>query len=406
MKPVAFVNGRVVTEDGIDRSLRFARRILSIGRDPRRGDAVVDLDGAFVLPGLINAHDHLELNHYGRLKVKRRYGNASAWIADVEPLLRQDPHFRRQRRYPLADRLFVGALKNLLAGVTTVAHHNPIYPEIDAGFPIKVVSRFGWAHSFALEGGKAGARGEPAGNVAERATSTPARLPFVVHLAEGTDTVAASELPRFEALGLLRANSVLIHGVALTARDWRRMLAAGASVVWCPASNGWLFGRTLPAKAFIDASATAWQHLALGTDSRLTGTRDLLDELRVAAASSPLTPHALFRMVTTAPAHVLRLKHGGRIVTGAPADLVVLPPRAADPFSALLGAARRDIELVTIDGQPRLAAPRLATLFADRGASAGRVIVDGVEHLIERRLDRRLDRCSIVEPGVEYARRR
>ncbi len=33
--------------------------------------------------------------------------------------------FARNQAYPLAARLFIGGLKNLLAGVTTVAHHNP-----------------------------------------------------------------------------------------------------------------------------------------------------------------------------------------------------------------------------------------------------------------------------------------
>ena len=50
---------------------------------------VVDLGGAFVLPGLINAHDHLELNHYGLLKRRDRYDNATAWIDDLRPALQQ-----------------------------------------------------------------------------------------------------------------------------------------------------------------------------------------------------------------------------------------------------------------------------------------------------------------------------
>ena len=86
---VSFVNSRVATP-GVDApiapSIRFSSRVLSIGAPPKPHDTVVDLDGAIVLPGLINAHDHLELNHYGRLKVRERYENASAWIADIQSL--------------------------------------------------------------------------------------------------------------------------------------------------------------------------------------------------------------------------------------------------------------------------------------------------------------------------------
>src|SRR5437899_7134577 len=56
-RPVTLVNARVVSANTVFPSLRFTTRILSVGEAPRRGDAVVDLDGAFVLPGLVNAHD-------------------------------------------------------------------------------------------------------------------------------------------------------------------------------------------------------------------------------------------------------------------------------------------------------------------------------------------------------------
>ena len=74
--------------------------------------------------------------------------------------------------------------------------------------PIRVVRRYGWAHSFLLEDRPAGARGEPGGDVAVRWRATPADAPFVVHLAEGIDDEARGELPRLEALGCLKPNTV------------------------------------------------------------------------------------------------------------------------------------------------------------------------------------------------------
>ena len=60
-------------------------RVDGVDVAPDKGDAVVDLDDSFVFPGLINAHDHLELNSQPRLKWRERYDNAREWIADFQP---------------------------------------------------------------------------------------------------------------------------------------------------------------------------------------------------------------------------------------------------------------------------------------------------------------------------------
>ncbi|MGC4081376.1 MAG: hypothetical protein QM736_04490 [Vicinamibacterales bacterium] len=122
---VTYVNARVMTPWGEARSIRVRRRILTLDNPPKPGDHVVDLDGRFVLPGLINAHDHLELNHYGPLRPRERYGNAREWIADLAPMVKGNPTIVEKSRIALSDRLFVGGLKNLLAGVTTSRASQP-----------------------------------------------------------------------------------------------------------------------------------------------------------------------------------------------------------------------------------------------------------------------------------------
>jgi cytosine/adenosine deaminase-related metal-dependent hydrolase len=400
-RPVALVNARVHTPEGEARSIRFDRRILALDAPPRRGDVVVDLDGAFVLPGLINAHDHLELNHYGPLRPRSCYENAADWIDDLRPVIRSAGDVRRNASYPLSARLCAGALKNVLSGVTTVAHHNPRYREIGGRFPLRVVERYGWAHSFALEREPAGANGELGGGIGQRYSATPADAPFIVHLGEGTDAVAAGELALLDGMGCLRSNTVLVHGVALTSADWVRVLAAGAALVWCPASNMFLFGRTAPMRCLLDATPSAWVHVCLGTDSRVTGARDLLDEMRVATSVSRVTAGELLRMVTTAAATILRLPSAGRLDVGAPADVVVLPPHATDAAAALLATTRRELLLVAIGGAPVVGAPALEPIFAARGVNTSRITVDGSLRVAADTLARGIAASPIAEPGVE-----
>jgi cytosine/adenosine deaminase-related metal-dependent hydrolase len=395
---VSLINARVVSAGGFAGSVRFSSRILALGDSPRRGDTVVDLEGAFVLPGLVNAHDHLELNHYGRLKCRETYGNASDWIADLRPRLGGDQAIREGQAHPLGERLFIGALKNVLSGATMVAHHNPFYPELRRTMPIRVVRRYGWAHSFGLEHQPAGARGEPGGEIGARYRATPSGAPFMVHLAEGVDTVARGELPRLEALGCLKSNTVIVHGVAIDGNGWLRVARAGAGLVWCPASNVFLFGQTACVRDLLDLNSQA-PLVALGTDSRVTGSHDLLDELRFARDVGGVKPAELLAMVTTRASALLR-QRTGRLTVGAPADLVVIPGIAGDAGQSLLAATRRSIRLVVVDGRPLVADPDLAPVFDARRVTRRLVRVDDAPKAAESGLARRIAGCPIREPGV------
>jgi cytosine/adenosine deaminase-related metal-dependent hydrolase len=226
-------------------------------------------------------------------------------------------------------------------------------------------------------------------------------VPFIVHIAEGVDTAAAAEVGRLEALGCLRHNTVLVHGVAMTPLEWARVVAHGAGLVWCPASNQFLFGRTAPVRQFLDHSDRAVAQVCLGTDSRVTGARDLLDELRVAASMAPVTPQELLRMVTTSPARMLRLDDRGRVSHGARADLLVIPAGHDDAAGALLGTVRAQVLLVTVGGQPMVGAPELEAVFRSRGGGPRRIVVDGAHKLADARLARTIAQCPIREPGVE-----
>lgn len=384
-RSITFVNARIVGPDGaLARSLRVeGSRIASID-EPDGSGPTLDLENAFVFPGLINPHDHLELNHFPRLKWRAQYESAREWIADFRPRFTTDPVVASGLSHRLSDRLLIGGLKNLLSGVTTVCHHNPMYRELGRRFPVRIVERFGFSHSLYLDGPK----------VRDSYLRTRAAHPWIIHAAEGVDEEAAGEVGRLLRLGCLAANTILVHGVGLTAADRERVLSRGAGLIWCPGSNKFLFGRTAEVAEFSRAG-----RLGLGTDSRLSGERDLLQELKVARDTGALDSQALARAVSSDAAVLLRLPALGRLKTRAPADIIVLRSTLEGPFDALVAADRSDVVLTMVGGQPRVGDPALGPVFDAVGVRAARACLDGRPRIIDSRIAARLARSALQEPG-------
>ncbi|WP_425600802.1 amidohydrolase family protein [Frateuria edaphi] len=367
-----------------------ARGALAIHRD-RMAPAAwttalrIDLRDHLVFPALVNAHDHLHVNAVPPLRTGAPFPNSYAWI-DAFQAHFAEPSVVAALAQPKALRLRHGALKNLLAGTTCVVHHDPWHPSLDeSDFPVALLRDFEW--SYALAGPN---YGPP---VRASFAATPPQRPWMIHLAEGTDATARAELAELDRLGCLAANSVLVHGVGLAPRDVERVIAAGAAVVWCPGSNRALLGRTLDPRRLCHAG-----RLLLGSDSRLSGERDLLEELRLALDRYGLTPTQLLGLVTRDAARILRLAGRGRLSPGAHADLLVVEDRGGDPVRSLLGLARSDIRAVVRDGLPRIADPDFADWFAAFGIDTVPVTLDGRPKLIDRRLAD--DALLALEPGL------
>jgi len=322
--------------NAIDREGRPVELGLADGRlAPATDGRRVDLGGARLLPGLINAHDHLHLNGaLPRLRYRNGYRNASEWIADITPRLSTDSVLLAHRAEPRAQRLIAGGLKNLLSGVTTVLHHDPRDPVLDApGFPVDAPAPAGWSHSLALDG-EAAVR-------ASRTAAAPGR-PWVIHAAEGIDAAAALEFDRLDALGCIAPGTLLVHGLGLSAVQQRRMVEAGAGLVWCPGSNIHLFGRTLEPTWLFERGG-----LVLGSDSRISGGRDLLAEIAMVGELTGWPDARLEAWVTEGAARLLGLHDRGRLAPGLRADLIALP--AGLPLSR---ATRADLRLVVVAGRP------------------------------------------------------
>ena len=89
------------------------------------------------------------------------------------------------RQIPKTTQLWWGAIRNLLCGVTTVCHHNPLHDDLThPDFPVRVLSRFGWSHSIAFDP-----------DVKEKFQRTPKEQPFILHAAEGMDEESRNEVP-------------------------------------------------------------------------------------------------------------------------------------------------------------------------------------------------------------------
>jgi cytosine/adenosine deaminase-related metal-dependent hydrolase len=361
-------------------------RITSLATDPEPGDTIVDLRGDRLLPGLINAHDHLQLNNFPRLKYRDNYANVGEWIADVGEHRQTDPTLRRCEAIPREERLLLGGVKNLLSGVTTVAHHDPQYPSLlEPGFPVRVVMDYGWSHSLPMDGDI---------NVKSSYRQTPLDRPWIIHAAEGLDDAAAAEFERLEALGCIGANTLIVHGVALSASQRQRLMSSSAALIWCPSSNMHLFGHTADV-----TSLTVRRCVALGSDSRLSGAGDLLDELHIARESSGLDEATLETMVTTDGARLLRQADRGAIAVGSLADLLVLPPKL--PLSR---ATRSDLRMVMLDGSMRYGDPEYGRLLAPPSNWTG-VRVDGAAKILERSLALQLAGMQVHEPGLDLVER-
>ncbi len=293
---------------------------------------VLDLAGHLLLPGLINAHDHLEFNLFPRLG-NRRYGNAGEWARDIYHPERSP--IREHLRVPKHVRLWWGGLKNLLSGATTVCHHNPYERAVfGASFPVRVVRRFAWAHSLEFEP-----------DLAARFRKAPPNYPFLVHCGEGTDAQARGELEALDPLGALDGRTAIVHGVALDGQGLDLMRRRGAALIWCPTSNRLMLGRTV-SRLVLRSEIP----IALGTDSAVSAPVDLLDE--VAAAKRYLPMERLYDMVSAAPAKILRLTSGAMAN-----DWVAVRSDSHVPVKALLEGS---IALVVVRGRIRLIAPSLA----------------------------------------------
>lgn len=375
-----------ITNADVWNGTRFERRDLYmtdvILDKPDRNAITVDLSGYTIFPGMINAHDHLELNHYPRTKFRERYDNAHQWGEDVNKHLDEEP-FKTLRSYPLEDRCFIGGLKNLLCGALTVVHHNPPHKYLfRRDFPVRVLKRYGWTHSLHFNTDE---------EVVASYKRTPPNAPWFIHLAEGTDEIAAGEYQRLKKLGCVGSNTVIIHGVGMTDEDIADAAPIVRGLIWCPSTNYELLGKS--------ANIQLWQQgggrLLLGSDSRLTAYGSLLDEMLFADYVGGAAN--IYQLVSGNASTALGLLDRGHLNPGAKADFIAFRPSDLDfPFPTDV----QDLSIVVLNGVPQFGTVEVMSQFTSlRLVDA--CYADVFPLLFNTGLARQIARCSLKEPGLE-----
>lgn len=340
-----------------------------------------DCGASVLLPGLINAHVHLELSDMPR---RPRPGPLADWLIEVIRASPQGDDAARVRRA-----VEVGLAQCLRFGVTTIGditHQPALSRPVLGASPLRAVS-FGEVQAMAgrrhlLEPRLAAAADrthdsgrlrvgisphapysvEPHGYARCLELSRAQGLPLATHLAESPDeaTFLADHsgpfrqlwqflnawddaVPRFaggsiryaKALGLLDHPTLLAH-VNYCDDDELALLAAGrASVVYCPRTHAY-FGH--PPHRWRDLLA-AGVNVAVGTDSLASAPNlDLVDDLRLLRRIAPEVPAAdLWQLVTARAARGLQMEQRvGTLTPDKAADLVAFPAGGDDPLSLVL----------------------------------------------------------------------
>jgi aminodeoxyfutalosine deaminase len=365
-----------------------AGRVVAIGGPEAhpRGDRLANSRrDVAILPGLVNAHTHLELSWMAGLVPPSE--SMGQWIRALMALRRNAPpaeDLQRQAAVAAVARARAcgtsafGDIGNTLMAASVLA---------DAGIPAVLFHEL-----IGFGPGDAQARASEAATRVMQAVTPPVtaglaphapysvspdlfravadeaalhRLPSSVHLAESREEVdflltgsgdIADTLKHLGAwndawsppkvdpaeyldrLGVLRSGLLAVHATQLTAAALGRLADRGCVIVSCPRSNRWVGAGAPPLDAFYASGA----RVAFGTDS-LASVEDLnlFSELAAARRLAPaVSARRLLASATIDGAAALGLaRELGTISPGKRADLLAIrvPPRVQDVEEYLVG---------------------------------------------------------------------
>ncbi len=321
---------------------------------------VIDVGASFVLPGLIDIHNHIGYNTlplWTEPTQKTPFAHHDSWprAASYQSSISW-PAKALARAAPEALLAYV-QLRALVGGTATIQgwpsanrRHVQVLRDVDdetAG---------GTDHDLI----RTSALTLPPLNLAKVAQEQRDGAGFIYHCAEGqVGSIVEREFLDAANAGCLTRTFIGVHCSAIAGDEWKRWNKnQSGALAWSPFSNLWLYGATT------DITAALAQDIAicLGSDWGPSGTKNVQAEMKVAKLVSQtlgfeLTDRALVAMVTTNPGDILSRcwkRTIGRLSPGAFGDVTVFRPRASgDHWTQVVESTERDIVLVVYGGIPR-----------------------------------------------------
>jgi len=395
--PKRALTGRVVTMDDGFRTLDRGTVYIDVGgivaiRDAAQAPPAgfettraVDVRGT-IFPGLIELHNHLAYNALSLWHVPRLFTNRGQWGGTAE--------YQRLVTGPMK---VLGLTEDVMPSLVRYVECKCLVGGVTTSQGIELFSNAGARRYYRGVVRNVEQTDEPdLPEAVTRIADVDARSPerflarlkkqtcLLLHLSEGVDQTARKH---FRALQLPGGEWAITHSLAgihcagLLNEDFGIFGGRNASMVWSPMSNLLLYGATSRVKS---ARANGVR-IGLGSDWAVSGSKNLLGELKVARLASDaldtgFTDRDLVAMATREAASILGWQNVlGSLRPGARADLIVANGTTGDPYEALVHAAETDLSLVMINGVPRFGT---TTLMSTLGATGERVTIGGRQRML------------------------
>lgn len=318
-------------------------------KQPPKNSCVLDLKDCIAYPGLFNAHDHLLGTYLPRVG-KGPYLCWKPWDDDLKysDLYQERSMLSNTQIYQLSD------YRQILSGVTTVCDHIPhvVHKDFLNQSLIRIIKEYCIAHeisSYELKWGDA--------HEIEIKKAKDKNIPFITHLEEGFDEESKRGAEILHKKKGIFKNSVLVHCISCSKEDIQLISKQKASMVWCPNSNLYMFNQTTDIEEFIKRGV----NICLGTDSPMSGSINLFEELKVAQKiylklyKKKISPQLLFKMITINSARAFKLDHQlGSIEENKLADVLIIKNSKPElnPYQRIINANIDDIEILFKESIP------------------------------------------------------